>query len=101
MTIDDFEWVEDGFDTHLLVHKTHELTAAAIKNFEGWYVQVLKHTNGVEKIGDTFSNLEAAKVVAMIHVNQNMKGYPDVLTYRARTPNPKPKKIPRGVFKVD
>jgi hypothetical protein len=101
MTLDDFEWVEEGFDNHLLVHKTHDMTIAAIKNFNGWYIHALKAPRGVEQIAEHIDNLEAAKVIATIYVNQNMKGYPDVLSYRARTPNPKFKKVPAGVFKVD
>jgi hypothetical protein len=101
MTIDDFEWVEEGFDIHLLVHKTHDLTIAVIKNFNGWYVHVRKSTSGVDEIGDGIASLEAAKVVAMIHVNQNMKGYSNVNTYRKRALSAGPQKIPKGVFKVD
>jgi len=101
MTLDDFEWVELGFDEHVLIHKTHELTVASIRHFGGWQLWVLTPPKGSEKVGDLINDLESAKVVAMINVSQNMKGYSDVLHYRARTPNPRPKKVPRGVFKVD
>jgi hypothetical protein len=101
MTIDDFEWVEDGFDSHLLIHKTREMVIASIKNFSGWYVLALKPPRGAEKIAEHIDNLEAAKVIAMIHVNQNMEGYPNANTYRTRAIPAGPQKIPRGVFKVD
>jgi hypothetical protein len=101
MTIDDFEWVEEGFDSHILVHKTREMTLAAIKNFNGWYIHALKPPRGVETIAEHIDNFEAAKVIAMLYVNQNMKGYPNANTYRTRALRAGPKKIPRGVFKVD
>jgi hypothetical protein len=49
---------------------------------------------------ESTDNLEAAKAIAMIHVNQNMEGYPDASNYSKRTPKLRPKKIPAGVFKV-
>ncbi len=101
MTLDDFEWVEESFDNHLLVHKTREMTIAAIKNFNGWYIHALAVPSGVEKIAEHIDNLEAAKVIATIHVNQNMGRYPNAYTYRTRTSNLKPKKVPEGVFKMD
>jgi len=101
MTIDDFEWVEDGFDVHLLVHKEREMTIAAIKNFNGWYIHVLKPPSGTAQIAAHIDNLEAAKVIAAIHVNQYMEGYPDVRNYRTRAIPAGPETVPAGVFKVD
>jgi hypothetical protein len=101
MTIDDFEWVEKGFDEHILIHKTRELTVAVVNHFNGWYIKVLKAQGGVILPAEHIDNLEAAKVIAMIHVNQNMEGYPNVNTYRTRALRAGPQKIPRGVFKVD
>ena len=101
MTIDDFEWVEDGFDVHILIHKTREMTIAVVKHFNGWYIHVLKPPRGTEQIAEYVDNLEAAKTIAMIHVIQNMEGYPNANTYRTRALRAGPKKIPRGVFKVD
>ena len=101
MTIDDFEWVEDGFDNHILIHKTRELTIAAVKHFNGWYISVLKAPKGAEQIADAIDNLEAAKVIAVMHVNQYMERYPDVKNYRTRAIPAGPKAIPEGVFKLD
>jgi hypothetical protein len=101
MTIDDFEWEEYGFDMHQLIHKKRQLTIAVIKNFNGWYIHVLKAPSGAEQIADAIDNLETAKVIAAIHVNQYMEGYPNVNTYRTRALRAGPQKIPRGVFKVD
>lgn len=101
MTLDDFEWVEDGFDYHILIHKTHELTVAVIKHFSGWYVHVLKPQMGTEVIAEHIDSLEAAKTITMIHVNQYMERYPNVNNYRTRTPKPRPQAFPKGVFKVD
>jgi len=101
MTIDDFEWVEDGFDVHILIHKTREMTIAVVKHFNGWYIHVLKPPRGTEQIAEHIDNLEAAKTIAMIHVIQNMEGYPNANTYRTRAIPAGLQKIPRGVFEVD
>jgi hypothetical protein len=100
MTIDDFEWVEEGFDTWLLVHKKREMVIASIKNFNGWYIHALKVPTGAEQIAEHIDNLEAAKVIATIYVNQNMEGYPNANNYRTRAIPAGPQKIPRGVFKL-
>lgn len=100
MTLDDFEWVEDGFDVHLLIHKKHEFTVAVVKHFNGWYIQVQEAAPKRVLTIENIDNLEAAKAVAAIHVNQNMGDYPDVNTYRTRAIPAGPKKIPAGVFKV-
>jgi len=101
VTIDDFEWVEEGFDVHILVHKTREMPLAVIKHFNGWYIHVLKPPRGTEQIAEQVDNLEAAKTIAMIHVNQYMGDYPNVNTYRTRAVRSAPKEIPAGVFKMD
>jgi hypothetical protein len=100
MTLDDFEWVEDGFDVHLLVHKEREMTIAAIKNFKGWYIQVLKSPRSTEEIAEHVDNLETAKVIAAINVNQYMGDYPNVNTYRKRAIPAAPKTISERIFKV-
>lgn len=102
MTLDDFEWVEKNFDQHALIHKTHELTVAIVDQFNGWYVKVLKaHGAGVLVPAENIDNFEAAKVIATIHVNQYMEGYPDVNVYSKRAPKYRPEAVPKGVFKVD
>jgi hypothetical protein len=101
MTIDDFEWFEEGFDTWHLVHKQREMSLAVIKNFNGWYIHALKIPTGVEQIAEHIDNLEAAKVIATIHVNQNMGRYPNANTYRTRAIPAASKEIPAGVFKMD
>lgn len=100
MTLDDFEWVEEGFDVYILAHKTREFTAAVIKNFNGWYIHVNTYPKGAEQVAEHIDTLEAAKVIAAIHVNQHMGDYPNVNTYRTRAIPAGPKKIPKGVFKV-
>jgi hypothetical protein len=101
MTLDDFEWEEYGFDMHQLIHKKCQLTIAVIKNFNGWYIHVLKAPSGTDQIAEHIDNLETAKVIAAIHVNQYMEGYPNVSTYRKRPPKDRPKAFPEGVFKLD
>jgi hypothetical protein len=101
MTLDDFEWVEEGFDEYNLTHKVHELTIASVRHFGGWKVWVLLVPPGTAQVGDTIDNFEAAKTIAMIHVNQYMEGYPNVNTYRKRTPEYRPEAVSKGVFRVD
>jgi hypothetical protein len=101
MTIDDFEWVEESFDVHTLIHKNRQLTIAVVKHFNGWYIHVLKAPKGTEQIAENIDNLKAAKAIAAIHVNQYMEGYPNVSTYRPRAIPAGPKAFPKGVFKVD
>jgi hypothetical protein len=101
MTIDDFEWVERGFDEYALMHKTHELTLAVIHHFGGWKLLVLIPVEGRTHIAETIDNLETAKVIAAIHVNRNMGDYPDATLYRTRALRAGPRKIPKGVFKMD
>lgn len=102
LSLDDFEWVEEGFDNHLLVHKKRAMTIAAVRHFNGWYVQVLgAPPPGSQQIAEHIDNLEAAKTIAMIHVNQNMEGYPNANTYRPRAIPAGPKAFPKGVFKLD
>ena len=101
MTIDDFEWVTRGFDEHILIHKKRELTIAAITHFNGWYIHVLKPPKGAEQIADAIDNLEAAKAIAVMHVNQYMEGYPNANTYRTRAIPAGPQAFPEGVFKLD
>jgi hypothetical protein len=102
MTLDDFEWDEYGFDMHQLIHKKRQLTIAVIKNFNGWYIHVLDAPRaGSRQIAENIDNLEAAKVIAAIYVNQHMGDYPNVSTYRKRPPKDRPKAFPEGVFKLD
>jgi hypothetical protein len=99
MTIDDFEWVEEGFDVHVLIHKTREMTVAVVKHFNGWNVIVLKvYSRNNPLVVESF---DAAKAIATITAINNMENFPDANTYRTRAIPAGPKKIPRGVFKVD
>ena len=99
MTIDDFEWVEDGFDTWFLVHKQRDLTIARLHSFNGWNVFVLRvHPRDNPLVVESF---DAAKAIATITAINNMENFPDANNYRTRAIPAGPKKIPRGVFKVD
>jgi hypothetical protein len=100
MTIDDFEWVERGFDDFVLIHKTHELSVASLTYFNGWRVVVLTPKKGIEQTAEFIDNFETAKVIAAIHVNRNMEGYPDGTNYRKRAAKRRPEEIPEGVFKM-
>jgi hypothetical protein len=102
MTIDDFEWVEQLFDEHFLIHKHVNLKIARVYNFQGWWVTVWKDPLPIAKNIDNFN---AAKVIAALHANKHMEEYSEhVRTQRpAVRPRPfsaGPSKIPKGVFKV-
>lgn len=101
MTIDDFEWLEKVFDEHILIHKSRDMVVATITHFSGWHVRVLEGDTRYTKLAEHIDDLEAAKVIAVIHVNQHMEGYPNANRYRTRAVLAGPKKIPVGVFKVD
>ncbi len=99
MTIDDFEWVEEGFDTWFLVHKQREMTIARLQAFNGWNVIVLKvHSFDNPLVVESF---DAAKTIATITAINNMENFPDANNYSKRIARHRPQKIPRGVFKVD
>jgi len=99
MTIDDFEWVEEGFDTWFLVHKQREMTIARLQAFNGWNVIVRNvYSSNNPLVVESF---DAAKAIATITAINNMENFPDANNYRTRAISAGPKKIPRGVFKVD
>lgn len=104
LSLDDFEWVEEGFDTWHLTHKDYAVPIAAIRNFNGWLLQVLfdaSHKTPIEV--DSF---DAAKSVAAIIANQYMEKYSE--HFFGNTPRSLRKRIKRdgpppfrsGVFKV-
>jgi hypothetical protein len=99
VTIDDFEWVEDGFDMWLLMHKQRELAVARIHSFKGWRVTVI----GVYSLADPLivESFDAAKTIATITASNNMEKYHDARNYRQRALRAGPQKIPKGVFKMD
>lgn len=98
MTIDDFEWVEEGFDTWFLIHKQRDMTIARLQAFNGWNVVVLGvYTTQKPLVVGSF---DAAKAVATITATNNMENYQDATNYRTRAVRAAPKTIPRGVFKV-
>jgi hypothetical protein len=108
MTLDDFEWVERGFDNYLLVHKKFEWSVAQVNNFNGWTVQVWKESKRDGPLMENALDLDAAKAVAMIYANKHMQEYEDAYkslayrgTLRKRAPEYQPEAVPTGVFKVD
>jgi len=108
MTLDDFEWVERGFDNYLLMLKGYEFPVVHINNFNGWKVQVWKESTRDGPLMENALDLDAAKAVAMIYANKHMQEYEDAYkslayrgTLRKRAPEYRPEAVPAGVFKVD
>jgi hypothetical protein len=98
--IEDFEWREDGFDVYIFTHKTRVMTLARISHFSGWQVSVYKANKPGEPLAVGINELEAAKTIAMIHINIHFEEYENASRYRTRVTSSRPKKIPRGVFKM-
>ena len=71
LSLDDFEWEEEGFDTWHLVHKNYMLTIAAVRSFNGWHVSVLADSCQHKPLH--VDTLDAAKVLAQITANQHME----------------------------
>ena len=106
-SIDDFEWGEEGFDVHYLIHKRVDLKVAAVRNFSGWYVTVWGELNsrGDSALVTNVEDLEAAKAIAVLYANKHMEKYDEFIRtqrprYRKRTPEFRPESFPKGVFKV-
>lgn len=102
LSLDDFEWVEEGFDKWNLVHKTHEFKIAVLNTFNGWHVQVLYDESQRNPIHvDSF---DAAQAIAQITAVQYMEEYHE--QFRARSFSRRVKKdgppgFRTGVFKVE
>jgi hypothetical protein len=97
MTLDDFEWVEWGFDNWHFMHKTHQLTAAKVYPHNGWNVVVTGMKPDEEIVVESF---DAAKTIATILAAQQMERLPDVTRYGKRVKTIRSKAFPKGVFKV-
>ena len=99
MTIDDFEWVEHGFDTWYFQHKVRDFTVARLQSFNGWNVIV----SGVYTTSDPLvvDSFDAAKALATLTVANNMERIPDATNFRPRALRAGPKTIPAGVFQMD
>ena len=101
--IEDFEWEEMGMDRYVFSHKLYKFSIATITNFNGWEVNVHTYPNGkwrMNAIANNIDSLEAAKMVAAVHINLNFEGYPDAKNYGLRALPYSPKRVPKGVFKV-
>jgi len=99
MTVDDFEWVETLFDNWYLIHKKYMYACAKVSPYHGWVVVVEGQSTGDPSI--VVDSLDAAKAIAAMVAAQHMEDYPDVSNYSKRTATELPKKIPRGVFKME
>jgi hypothetical protein len=106
MTIDDFEWVENGFDDYTLTHKRVNFKVARVVHFGGWWVHVSGESTTSEPIVKHIEDLEAAKAVAMLYANKHMEKYDEYMRTRRppdrrKTQEFRPEAVPKGVFKVD
>jgi len=100
MTIDDFEWVEQGFDCYNLTHKRLDMPIATIRNFSGWTVNVWGSGKREAPLVENGLDLDAAKMAAIIYATQNMERYDAFIqkhrpAYRKRTSEYRPEAVPR------
>lgn len=100
--IEDFEWQEDGFDVYIFTHKTRHMTVARVTYYDGWQVSVYKANRTGEPIAQGIDSLEAAKAIAMIHINIHFEEYPDAKQHYSQRPKKRrPGEIPSGVFTME
>jgi hypothetical protein len=102
LSLDDFEWVEAGFDNWSLMHKTRNFTIALINNFNGWHVQVLFDAS--QKAPLHVDSLDAAKALAQMTAAPNMEQYHEYMRSRAysrRIKKDGPPSFRSRVFQVD
>jgi hypothetical protein len=106
-SIDDFEWGEEGFDVHYLIHKRFDFKVASVRNFNGWYVTVWKERSprGDSALVTNVEDLEAAKAIAVLYASKHMEKYDEYIRtksppYPKRTSVFRPGSFPKGVFKV-
>lgn len=104
LSLDDFEWHEEGFDDWHLTHKVYAVTIARLHNFNGWRVQVLHDPCQHEPLH--VDSLDAAKALAQITANQYMEQYSEQYfgstprSLRKRIKNDGPPSVRSGIFKV-
>ncbi len=103
LTLDDFEWVEHGFDHFALKHKAFEFNIAVIGYFDGWLVRVHLDPSDINPLH--VISLDAAKSIAQITATQYMEKYYARMRNQQhlskRTKREGPPKVREGVFKVD
>lgn len=104
LSLDDFEWVEEGFDSWHLTHQSYSVTIAAVHNFNGWLVKVLDDPSMKDPLH--VDTLDAAKALAQIIATQYMEKYseqyfgPNPRSLRKRVKTDGPPSIRSRVFKV-
>ena len=105
LSLDDFEWVETGFDRHDFTHKDRDFTIACITHYNGWHVRVLFDETSQRYSSDPLivDTLDAAKAVVAIIANQHMETYHERYkdyAFRKRIKRDGPPPLRSGVFKV-
>ena len=95
--IDEYEWVEEGFDLWYLKHKQRDFAIALVTHFNGWTVQIVEQ----DQLPMRVDSLEAAKTIAMINATTDFERFPNAYLYPRRTPKPTPESIRERVSKMD
>jgi hypothetical protein len=95
--IDEYEWVEDGFDKWFLMHKQRDYAIALVTHFNGWTVQLAEET----PLPMTVDSFEAAKTIAMINATTNFERFKNAYYFPRRMPKPTPEEIRKRVSKMD
>lgn len=103
LSLDDFEWTEESFDYWHLRHKMYSITIAAVRNYNGWRVQVLDDPSTKDPLH--VDTLDAAKALAQMIATTYMEKYSEQYfnyprNIRKRVKTDGPPAIRPGVFKV-
>jgi hypothetical protein len=102
LSLDDFEWVEKGFDRWFLMRKKKDYWIAEIQNFNGWRLYV-RHETSKDADRPHLDTLDAAQALACILAAQHLERYQHELqNYRIpdRVERDGPPGFRTGVFKV-
>ena len=79
--IEEYEWVEVGFDDWRLTHKQREVAIARVAHWGGWTVQI----QGEDPLPMKVDSLDAAKTIAMINATANFERFNNAYLYPRRT----------------
>ena len=82
--IEEYEWVEEGFDQWYLKHKQRDYAIARVIHFNGWTVQLADEA----PLPMNVDSLEAAKTIAMINATTDFERFKNAYYYPRRTPKP-------------
>ena len=94
--IEEYEWVEVGFDDWRLTHKQREVAIARVAHWGGWTVQI----QGEDPLPMKVDSLDAAKTIAMINATANFERFNNAYHYPRRVEKITSEKIRERVLQM-